>query len=87
MPKSAAQAGITKGDGYLDGKLLIAMPSMTDPRFHKAVIYMCAHSEDGAMGIVVNQRAPHITFAKLLDQLDIAPPENPTSIRVPVEAR
>jgi putative transcriptional regulator len=86
MPKRAAQAGMTKGDGYLDGKLLIAMPSMTDPRFHKAVIYMCAHSEDGAMGIVVNQRAPHITFAKLLDQLDIAPPEQPASIRVPVDS-
>lgn len=86
MPKRAAQAGISKGDGYLDGKLLVAMPSMTDPRFHKAVIYMCAHSEDGAMGIVVNQRAPHITFSKLLDQLDIAPPETAGSIRVPVEA-
>ncbi|MGF1622054.1 MAG: YqgE/AlgH family protein [Rhodomicrobiaceae bacterium] len=74
---------MTKGDGFLDGKLLIAMPSMTDPRFHKAVIYLCAHSEDGAMGIVVNQRAEHITFRSLLEQLDIEPAENDGSIRLP----
>lgn len=73
------------GTGYLDGKLLLAMPAMSDPRFHKAVIYICAHSEDGAMGIVVNQRAEHITFPKLLEQLDIAPTETDDSIRVPVE--
>lgn len=57
--------------GYLDGQLLIAMPSMIDPRFNKAVIYMCAHSAEGAMGIVINQRAPHITLPRLLEQLDI----------------
>jgi putative transcriptional regulator len=76
---------MTKGDGFLDGKLLIAMPSMTDPRFHKAVIYLCAHSEDGAMGIVVNQRAEHITFRSLLEQLDIEPAENDGSIRLPLK--
>jgi putative transcriptional regulator len=86
MRKSEGRGGAGKGEGYLDGKLLIAMPSMSDPRFHKAVIYMCAHSEDGAMGIVLNQRAPHITFSKLLDQLDIAPPENEASIRLPVQS-
>ena len=71
---------MTKGDGFLDGKLLIAMPSMTDPRFHKAVIYLCAHSEDGAMGIVLNQRADHITFRTLLEQLDIEPVETPETV-------
>ena len=60
-----------KGSGYLDGQLLIAMPSMSDKRFARSVIYMCAHSEDGAMGLIVNQRAPHISFAELLDQLSI----------------
>jgi putative transcriptional regulator len=60
-----------KGSGYLDGQLLIAMPSMSDRRFARSVIYMCAHSEDGAMGLIVNQRAPHISFAELLDQLSI----------------
>jgi len=60
-----------KGSGYLDGQLLIAMPSMSDKRFARSVIYVCAHSEDGAMGLIVNQRAPHISFAELLDQLSI----------------
>ena len=57
--------------GYLDGQLLIAMPVMTDKRFARSVIYMCAHSADGAMGIIVNQRAPHISFSELLGQLSI----------------
>ena len=60
-------------EGYLDGQLLIAMPSMGDPRFSRAVIYMCAHSADGAMGIIINHRAPNISFCELLDQLNIAP--------------
>lgn len=46
---------------------------MADPRFHRAVIYVCAHSSEGAMGLVINQRAPHITLPKLLEQLEIAP--------------
>jgi len=58
--------------GYLDGQLLIAMPSMSDKRFARSVIYMCAHSADGAMGLIVNQRAPHISFTELLGQLSIA---------------
>lgn len=45
------------GEPGLSGKMLIAMPSMGDPRFEKAVIYLCAHSEEGALGIVVNRRA------------------------------
>src|ERR1044072_7934486 len=55
--------------GYLDGQMLIAMPSMGDDRFARSVIYICAHSSDGAMGIVVNQPASHISFADLLVQL------------------
>jgi putative transcriptional regulator len=57
--------------GYLDGQLLIAMPSMSDRRFARSVIYMCAHSAQGAMGLIVNQRAPHISFSELLGQLSI----------------
>lgn len=60
---------------YLDGQLLIAMPAMSDPRFSRTVIYLCAHSADGAMGIIVNQRAPHINFTELLEQLNIIPAE------------
>jgi putative transcriptional regulator len=60
-----------KSSGYLDGQLLIAMPVMSDRRFARSVIYMCAHSAQGAMGLIVNQRAPHISFAELLGQLSI----------------
>ena len=58
-------------NGYLDGQFLVAMPAMTDKRFARSVIYMCAHSVQGAMGLIVNQRAPHITFPELLGQLSI----------------
>jgi putative transcriptional regulator len=60
-------------EGYLDGQLLIAMPVMSDPRFARSVIYVCAHSEDGAMGLVINQRAQHISFPDLLQRLGIVP--------------
>jgi putative transcriptional regulator len=59
--------------GFLDGQMLIAMPSMGDERFARAVIYMCAHSSDGAMGIIVNQPAAHISFSDLLVQLEVVP--------------
>lgn len=65
---------------YLDGQLLIAMPSMSDPRFARTVIYLCAHSSDGAMGIIVNQHAPHINFCELLEQLNIVPTKERISI-------
>ena len=53
--KSAAETGA--GRGFLDGQMLIATPGMRDERFARSVIYMCAHSSEGAMGIVVNQPA------------------------------
>jgi putative transcriptional regulator len=66
-------AGEKSESAFLDGQLLIAMPTMADPRFARSVIYMCAHSAEGAMGIVVNQQAESITFGELLKQLNIAP--------------
>ncbi len=57
--------------GYLDGQMLIAMPSMRDERFARTLIYICAHSSEGAMGIVVNQPANNIKFPDLLVQLDV----------------
>jgi putative transcriptional regulator len=59
------------GSGYLDGQLLIAMPTMIDRRFARSVIYMCAHSAEGAMGLIINQRASHISFPDLLGRLEI----------------
>ena len=55
----------------LAGKLLIAMPGMGDTRFDKSVILICAHSAEGAMGLVINKPAPDLSFASLLDQLKI----------------
>lgn len=58
-------------EGYLTGQLLVAMPQMLDPRFAKTVIYICAHTEDGAMGLVVNKLLENISFPDLLEQLDL----------------
>jgi putative transcriptional regulator len=58
-------------EGFLDGHLLIAMPSMGDKRFARSVVYVCAHSADGAMGIVINKLATEVNFRDLLVQLDI----------------
>ncbi|MBM3609810.1 MAG: YqgE/AlgH family protein [Alphaproteobacteria bacterium] len=57
--------------GYLSGQMLIAMPSMRDERFERSVIYICAHSAEGAWGLAVNRRSRRLTFADLLVQLDI----------------
>ena len=70
--------------GYLDGQLLVAMPGMTDSRFSRSVIYVCAHSQDGAMGIVVNQPAKKVSFSELLVQLEVIGPEE--AIRLPAKA-
>jgi putative transcriptional regulator len=77
-------------DGYLTGQLLIAMPTMGDPRFERTVIYLCAHSADGAMGLVVNKQAEEIDFPELLSQLEIETEgvQNPIPVLVggPVES-
>lgn len=56
---------------YLDGQLLIAMPAMSDKRFARSVIYMCLHNAEGAMGLIINQRADRVSFSKLLGELGI----------------
>jgi len=55
----------------LTGKMLIAMPGMTDPRFANAVIFMCAYSEDGAMGLIVNKPIQEVPIKDLMAQLSI----------------
>jgi putative transcriptional regulator len=60
-----------KKDGYLSGQVLIAMPTMLDPRFQRTVLYVCAHSSDGAMGLVLNRAFGSITFVELMSQLGI----------------
>lgn len=58
-------------DGFLEGKLLMSMPSMGDPRFERTVIYMCTHNKEGAMGLVINKPVTHLDFPQLLEQLSI----------------
>ncbi|WP_425329936.1 YqgE/AlgH family protein [Terrirubrum flagellatum] len=57
--------------GFLDGQFLVAMPGMGDDRFAKSVIYMCAHTSEGSMGLVLNQRAPQMKLPQLLVQLGL----------------
>jgi putative transcriptional regulator len=74
----------------LAGKLLIAMPDMADPRFAKSVIYLCAHSDEGGMGLIVNKPQSQIRFTDLLDQLQVPHAADSREIRVhfggPVES-
>ncbi|HXW18996.1 MAG TPA: YqgE/AlgH family protein [Roseiarcus sp.] len=60
-----------KPAGYLDGQMLIAMPSLVDGPFARSVVYLCAHRDDWAMGIIVNQSAEPVRFPELLVQLGV----------------
>ncbi len=62
---------------FLSGKLLLAMPGMSDPRFERAVIALCIHDENGAIGIGIGHKRAGITFRGLLRQLDIEPGDAP----------
>lgn len=74
--------------GSLAGKLLIAAPAIDDPRFKQAVILLCAHNEEHAMGIVVNRIADGVELPELLDQLgvdgDMAPESHHVMLGGPV---
>lgn len=73
---------MTHRDSSLVGKLLIAMPDMSDPRFAKTVVYMCAHSDEGGMGLIVNKPEKGIRFSKLLEQMEIPVSPNTRDLRV-----
>ena len=66
----------------LGGQILIAMPGMGDPRFEHSVILVCAHSEDGAMGLIINRPVPDLSFDRLIDQLSISKGDAGREIRV-----
>jgi putative transcriptional regulator len=78
---SSRDTRITEGESFLEGKLLIAMPGMGDERFTQTVIYMCAHSAKGAMGIVINRPIAGLSFSELMKQLEI---EAKPSIEFPI---
>jgi putative transcriptional regulator len=67
---------------WLTGQLLIAMPAMRDPRFIQSVIFICAHSAEGAMGVVLNRPVKAPKFPDLLQQLGVEP--NPPKRHLPV---
>ena len=66
----------------LGGQMLIAMPGMGDPRFSHSVILICAHSDAGAMGLIINKPVPDLSFDRLIDQLSIPKGEAGREIRV-----
>jgi putative transcriptional regulator len=82
--RPAKPGTVDAGGSYLDGQLLIAMPVMNDERFARSVIYVCAHSSEGAMGIIVNRPAGSIDFPELLAQLDII--DDADNIKLPESA-
>ncbi len=71
-------------DGYLDGQFLVAMPGMKDDRFSKTVIYLCAHNDEGAMGLIINQ-VQELRFPDLLVQLGVL--EEQETPNMPASAR
>jgi putative transcriptional regulator len=75
MPRKSKSTAVPvdPARGFLDGQMLVAMPSMSDERFARAVIYVCAHSTEGAMGIIVNQAVADVDFPDLLVQLNVIP--------------
>jgi putative transcriptional regulator len=83
-PASGPKPRKSSKRGYLDGQMLIAMPTMGDERFARSVIYVCAHSSEGAMGIIVNQPAPYISFRDLLVQLEVV--DDADKIQLPPHA-
>ena len=66
-------AAMVEEPSFLSGKLLLAMPGMSDPRFERAVIAMCLHDENGAIGVGIGHKRAGIGFRALLRQLDIDP--------------
>jgi putative transcriptional regulator len=74
LPQGKLAGGVpARGGGWLTGQLLVAMPTMQDPRFARSVICLCVHSDDGAMGLVLNKPLDGLSFEDLLKQLDLDP--------------
>lgn len=73
---------MTDAENTLTGKLLLAMPSMPDPRFDHSVIYICAHSDEGAMGLIINKPALDVQFQEVLEQLGVPQSDATRQIQV-----
>ena len=85
----AQDARTIEGPNFLEGKLLLALPGMSDPRFEKSVIFMCAHSSDGAMGLIINKPVDGLGFQQMAGRLDLRvtanTPDFPVLFGGPVE--
>ena len=68
----------------LIGQILIATPQMTDPRFMHAVILICGHDHNGAMGLILNRLVEELSLQDLVDQLDVQADKNTTSAPIPI---
>lgn len=64
---------MTTGRTFLSGQVLIAMPGLADTRFEKSLVFMCSHTENGAMGLIINKTAPMMFFSDIISQLKIMP--------------
>ncbi|MEL6767285.1 MAG: YqgE/AlgH family protein [Pseudomonadota bacterium] len=86
---SGDEMGDEMGEGFLAGQILIAMPTMPDPRFKRSLVYLCSHSGDGAMGLMINREADGVCMADLFGKLSIPLPEEigaePIRVGGPVE--
>ncbi|MEM6945812.1 MAG: YqgE/AlgH family protein, partial [Pseudomonadota bacterium] len=82
-------AGDPLEETFLSGQVLIAMPNMSDPRFRRSLVYLCSHSSEGAMGLMVNRRADGVSMSDLFSKLSIPLPEEigaePIRVGGPVE--
>jgi len=76
-----ADGSRSSGRSYLDGQCLIAMPGMRDERFQRTVVYVCAHSDEGAMGLILNRKAPDVALADLLIQLGLVDHQDAIRLR------
>lgn len=82
MATNKPTLSVESGGKWLTGQFLVAMPSMPDPRFERSVIYICSHSPNGAMGIVVNRLFDDANFLMMLEQLNIT--TSPNTPHLPV---
>ncbi|MCH2546684.1 MAG: YqgE/AlgH family protein [Alphaproteobacteria bacterium] len=60
-----------RAGGYLEGQLLVATTLITESCFNRAVLYICAHGDDGAMGVIINHVLPELNYSEVLEQLEI----------------
>lgn len=82
MTKVHKLPAASKQEGYLTGHFLIAMPHMQDPRFKEAIIFLCGHDNQGAMGLVINKLIKSVTLDDLLQQLNL--PKSPTVLNLDI---